>query len=421
MKKSFLKIANEYDFKYKPQLRQKKVTSEIVNPEAIRDQIEKFDFKEPMSRENLINKISELLDEYSLHVTHPRYLGLFNPSVSGIAVAADAMVAAYNPQLAVWSHAPLACEIERMVLSQLSKKIGFNPSTSFSCFTSGGQESNLTATITALTHIFKDFDLHGVRSIEGQPIFYVSEQAHHSFHKVAHAVGLGRNAVKEVPVNSRMQLNIDRLRAMIIQDRAKGGKPFMIAATAGTTAAGIVDPLNEMADIANEFNLWYHVDAAWGGGALLSSLTSKYLNGIDQADSVTWDAHKWLSVPMGAGMFFCKNGEAVNKSFRITTSYMPSPENDTIDPYSTTLQWSRRFIGLKVFMTIAEVGWPEIDERIGSQFKVGQYLRVGLKDQGYTIHNNTLLPVICFNHRQIASNELLRKNKSARSILAIYS
>ena len=127
----------------------------------------------------------------------------------------------------------------------------------------------------------------------------------------------------------------------------------MAVGTAGTTGAGLIDPLLQMAEISRRFGLWFHVDAAWGGSAVLSSRLRPALRGIELADSVTWDAHKWLSVPMGAGMFFCCHPDAVKQAFAISTSYMPKKtDDDTVDPFAASAQWSRRLIGLKVFMAL---------------------------------------------------------------------
>ena len=185
------------------------------------------------------------------------------------------------------------------------------------------------------------------------------------------------------------------------EDRQHGQLPFLVVATAGTTAAGAIDPLPETAEIAAKHDLWLHVDAAWGGAAAFSAVLRRHLHGIERADSVTCDAHKWLSVPMGAGMFFCRHPEPVSRAFRIATQYMPGHEADTVDSYATSPQWSRRFIGLKVFMTLAEAGWPGVVRRIEHQTRLGELLRRRLREHGYPIVNDTPLPVVCFSHPEV--------------------
>jgi glutamate/tyrosine decarboxylase-like PLP-dependent enzyme len=197
------------------------------------------------------------------------------------------------------------------------------------------------------------------------------------------------------------------LQQRIAQDIETGRTPFMVVATAGTTAAGVIDPLDAIADICEAHNLWYHVDAAWGGSAVLSPKLRTHLRGIERADSVTWDAHKWLSVPLGAGMFFCKHRTAVGRTFAVDASYMPSETEQAIDPFVTSIQWSRRFIGLKVFMALATLGEPELVRIIETQAQMGALLRDKLSDAGWTIVNSTPLPVICFSHERFDGNIVL--------------
>jgi glutamate/tyrosine decarboxylase-like PLP-dependent enzyme len=162
-----------------------------------------------------------------------------------------------------------------------------------------------------------------------------------------------------------------------------------------------------MAEIAQRFRAWFHVDAAWGGSAILSPGLRSLLTGIELADSVTWDAHKWLSVPMGAGMFFCRHPEAVKRAFAVSASYMPAAAGeDMVDQYTTSAQWSRRMIGLKVFMSLAELGTPGYAALIDHQAKIGDLIRVRLREAGWTVVNDTRLPVICFSHADIQAGHI---------------
>jgi len=181
----------------------------------------------------------------------------------------------------------------------------------------------------------------------------------------------------------------------------------MIVGTAGTTAGGLIDPLDSIADLAAERRVWFHADAAWGGAAVLVPRLQPALKGIERADSITWDAHKWLSVPMGAGLFFCRHADAVQRAFALTTtSYMPRSAADTFDPYSTTMQWSRRAIGLKVFMTIAELGWAGVTDTLDQQTAMGDRLRERLRAAGWSVVNDTVLPVVCFKHSDIIAGNI---------------
>ena len=142
----------------------------------------------------------------------------------------------------------------------------------------------------------------------------------------------------------------------------------------------------------------------------MSPRLKPFLTGIELADSITCDAHKWFSVSMGAGMFFCKHKDAVTKAFRVVSPYMPGKSGDTIDLYDTTIQCSRRFIGLKVFMCLAELGIDGFAEMIEHQVQMGIHLRKALKNSGWTIMNDTPLPVVCFTHEKIINQEVSPSN-----------
>src|SRR5204863_1107985 len=188
---------------------------------------------------------------------------------------------------------------------------------------------------------------------------------------IAHTTRLGRRAVRTGATDRHLKMDLGDLARRVAADRQSGLAPFMVVGTAGTTAAGVIDPLPELAAFCRAEGLWLHVDAAWGGAAVLSPRLRGHLAGIEAADSITCDAHKWFSVPMGAGMFFCRHREAVAEAFRAETSYMPGKTGAVVDPYTTSVQWSRRFIGLKLFMALAERGEAGYVEMIEHQAHLG--------------------------------------------------
>jgi glutamate/tyrosine decarboxylase-like PLP-dependent enzyme len=213
--------------------------------------------------------------------------------------------------------------------------------------------------------------------------------------------GLGTEAVREIAVDSSLRMSSATLRQQIEEDLAAGLAPFLIVATAGTTSAGTIDPLPEIVDIAHDQGLWLHVDAAWGGAAVLVPELGAALEGIEQADSITFDAHKWLSVPMGAGLYLTRHPQILERTFRVSADYMPkeAANLDVTDPYAVSMQWSRRFIGLKVFLSLAVAGWRGYEEAIRHQTAMGHELRQELDPHGWQVVNETPLPVICFVDR----------------------
>ncbi len=345
-----------------------------------------------------IDFIVKNLWKYQVHTPHPAYFGLFNPRPTTMGIVADTLVAAFNPQLAAWSHSPFAVEVEHYLMKEFGKKFGYADSDADGTFTSGGAEANHTALLTALNWKFPEFAQSGARGCARQPRMYITSQSHHSFAKAARLCGLGNISVQEIALDSEHRMDANALYRQIQQDRKDEFEPFFVDATAGSTNAGIIDPIQQIGEIAHSEKLWFHVDAAWGGAAVLVPELQCCLEGIHNADSITFDAHKWLSVPMGAGMFLTRHKHILNETFRITTDYMPKEgaELEKIDPYQHSMQWSRRFIGLKVYMSLLVAGWDGYASAIHHQTEMGDLLRKELMNSGWRIVNNTPLPTVCF-------------------------
>lgn len=375
-----------------------------VEPEALRRELEeRYTLDDPIPLEDLVSEVSHLLRTWAVHVTHPRYFGLFNPSVRTAAVIGDVLAAVYNPQLAVWSHAPAAQELERLALRKFTAALGMDPDAVVANFTTGGAEANLSAVLAALADAFPEAGSVGLSGIAARPSIYLTRESHHSLIKIARMCGLGTAALRMVPTTPRFTMDVDALEDRIRTDMEQGWHPLLVLGTAGTTGTGAIDPLGKLGRIARRYDAWFHVDAAWGGSAVLSPGIRDALAGIEHADSVTWDAHKWLSVPMGAGMFFCARPEAVRRAFAITASYMPEATGGVDEPYATTAQWSRRAIGLKVFLSLAELGLGGYGDLIEHQVRMGDALRDRLGDRDWVVVNDTPLPLVCFTHADIRS------------------
>jgi aromatic-L-amino-acid decarboxylase len=379
-----------------------------VTPAEIRGHLDsRYDFTTPLSLESVVADVEQMLRKWQVQVTHPRYMGLYNPSVTPASVVGDTLTAVYNPQLAAWRTSPAANEIERHTLAWLAAKFGL-PTETIASFTSGGSEANLSAVIVALTRSFPSYGERGLRGLPGSPAIYLTNQAHYGLNRIARVAGLGSESVRTVGTDSRLKMDLQDLAKKVAEDRRKGLLPFMVVGNAGTTAAGVIDPLADLARFCRTENLWLHVDAAWGGAAVLAPRLRTHLHGIDAADSITCDAHKWLSVPMGAGMFFCRHPDAVREAFRAEVAFMPAKTAGIVaDPYTTSLQWSRRFIGLKLFLSLAHHGESGYAEMIERQTTLGDRLRDLLQRAGWRVVNATPLPVVCFTREGLDTSKFL--------------
>src|SRR5271156_6049575 len=379
-----------------------------VTAEEIRTYLaSRYDFHQTLPLEEVVTDVEKMLRTWQVQVTHPRYFGLFNPSVTLASVVADTLVAMFNSQLANWRTSPAANEIERYTLGWLAEKFGL-PRNSIATFTSGGTEANVSAVVVALTRAFPDYGEHGLRHLNATPSIYLTAEAHNGYNKIAHMTGLGRRALRIVATDRDMKMSPADLQRMVAEDRKNGFAPFMVVASAGTTAAGVIDPLPEVGQFCREAGLWFHVDGAWGGSAIVSPKLRHYLAGIEGADSITCDAHKWLSVPMGCGMFFCRHTETVSEAFRADVSYMPGKKvGPVFDPFTTSAQWSRRFIGLKLFMALAQQGESGYAEMIEHQTRMGDVLRDALRASGWSVINSTPLPLVCFTREGLVPSKFL--------------
>jgi aromatic-L-amino-acid/L-tryptophan decarboxylase len=361
----------------------------------------------PMAPEEAIRWVVGCMRDQQVHAAHPGYFGLFVPAPSAIGVAAEALTGGFNPQLASWSHAPFGVEAEKWVVRVVAQRLGFLVPTE-GTITTGGSEANLTALLVALHRVYPRASTEGLTGLASRPCVYVSAEAHHSWLKAARVVGLGDQAVRSVPCDRDFRMDVNALKSMLGEDRARGLSPFMVVATVGTTSCGAIDPLKELRSIADSEDLWLHADAAWGGGAALSETYRHVVAGLSDADSITIDAHKWMSVPMGAGLYLSRHPGGLRAVFATNPHYLPASASgeSVTEPYQESIQWSRRFSGLKILLLLMTSGWAGVAEAIDSCFVHGTGLRAALKERGWLIVNATPLPVVCFRDDSASEHSL---------------
>jgi glutamate/tyrosine decarboxylase-like PLP-dependent enzyme len=360
--------------------------------EAFRRELVRFDFTTPRPLAQLLDWSIGMLEHGVVHLTHPRYFGLFNPAPTFPAQCADRIVGSFNPQVASSASSPAAVALEAHVIRCVARRAGF-PVGAGGHFTSGGSEANYTALLCALTRAHPAFGVNGARAFPGQPVFYASKECHRSWIKIAHQAGIGRSAARLVATDGCGRLSADALAEAIVQDRANGHVPFLIVASAGTTNAGMIDPLTACADLAAQHALWYHVDAAWGGALISSERLRAAVAGLERADSATIDAHKWFATTMGCGMYLARDPATLTPTFQVAASYMPSHEV-SLDPYMNSMQWSRRFLGLRLFLSLASAGWAGHAAQIERAVAQTARIRSELERRGWTVVNDSPLALL---------------------------
>jgi glutamate/tyrosine decarboxylase-like PLP-dependent enzyme len=364
-----------------------------IDMAALCRELATFDFTAPRPLEELIDWTIGRLEHGTVHTTHPRYFGLFNPAPNFPSQCADRIAGAFNPQLASSGSSPAPVAIEQHVIRTIARRAGL-PADSAGHFTTAGSEANYTALVCALTRANPRFASDGVRAFGGPVAFYTSRECQPAWHKIAHQSGVGRSALKLIATDGAGRMDAGALAEAVRADRRRGAVPVLISATAGTTGAGMIDPLVPCATVARENDLWYHVDAAWGGAALCSDRLRQELAGIELADSVTIDAHKWLATTMGCGMFITRDPAILSAAFRVGAEFMPSSAT-SIDPYLNSVQWSRRFIGLRLFLSLGAAGWQGYGAHVERAVRVIECIKARLAARSWMMANDSRLAVLC--------------------------
>jgi glutamate/tyrosine decarboxylase-like PLP-dependent enzyme len=360
---------------------------------AAAGQLTTFDFRSPRDLDDVLGWVVARMVDGIVHVNHPRYFGLFNPSPTFASQCADRIVASFNPQLATAVTSPFPVALEAHVIAAFARRAGL-PDGAGGHFTSGGSEANLTALICALTWREPGFADRGARAFTGAPTVYVSAAAHLAWVKIVHETGIGRSALRLIETDASGRMCPVSLAARIADDVAHDCVPVMIVATAGTTGAGMIDPLRECGSIARNAGAWYHVDAAWGGAAICSDRLAPLMDGMGSADSITIDAHKWLATTMGCGMLLAARPGTLVDAFEAVMNCMPS-RSASVDPYLNTMQWSRRFVGLRLFLGLATAGWEGYAKHVENACALADRLRRQLTADGWTCLNSSPLAVLC--------------------------
>ncbi len=358
-----------------------------VTSKATPSDLEKI-FDEPLPQDGIeadeiLRRFTADIAPHAMQVPSPRYYGLFNPTPLPIGVWADALASAINQNGAAWRNSPSASVIEARVLRWLCTLIGYSAD-SFGTLTSGGSEANLVALKCARDRAHELVRDRGVRAAASDLVVYASEQCHYSFEKSVDILGLGRENLRKVATDELFHLGIPDLREEIERDLGAGRIPCCIAGSAGATSTGIVDPLDGLASVAEEYGIWFHVDAAYGGALAFSEKHKHLLDGIERADSVTIDPHKWMFVPFAAGATLVKGGGRVLRdAFDITPEYLSEDRGGSdveYDFFRYGQLGTRRFNALKVWMALKLLGVRGYARIIERQIELTNYLAARLDE-----------------------------------------
>lgn len=375
-----------------------------VSTSDVEAALDAFDFDTPTDPVTAVENALDALRRLQPHVRHPRHFGLFDAAPTTMGVVGETLTAAFNPCLASWAGSPFGVAAEHRLVMEFGQRFGFRSPEIDGVITSGGSEANLSALLLALTARYPDHHVSGVRGLERAPTVYLTGEAHPSMAKATTLAGLGSESVRRVPVDGSLRMDPAALETRVRADRDAGLAPLLVTATVGTTGAGVVDPLARVAEIADRHGLWLHVDAAWGGAAALLPELASHFAGIERADSLTFDPHKWMSVPIGAGLLLTRRPGLLQQTFHVGPSFLSEEDQDTLDPLMRSLRWSRSFSGLKILLSLAAAGWGGYQEVWRRQIGLAERLRESLGRSGWRVINTTVLPVVCFQDAADSQN-----------------
>jgi len=336
-----------------------------------------------MSVEEILDQFARDVAPHAMQVPSPRYFGQFNPTPLAIGVWADALSSSLNQNAGAWRNGPTSAMIESQVIRWLCQLIGYG-ARAFGVLASGGSEANLIALKCARDRIAPDVCRLGTRQAGGDLAVYASEQSHFSVEKSLDILGLGRESLRKIRTDDRFRIDLNSLRQALKTDTAQGRRPCCIVGVAGTTSTGVIDPLPELAAIAGEHDCWFHVDAAYGGALAFSDQHKPKLRGIELANSVTFDPHKWMFVPFSCGATLVRDGgQVLRDSFDMSPEYLSEDRgfaDAQYDFFRYGQMGTRRFNSLKLWMCFKFMGKRGYAQTIARHIELTEYLAARLDE-----------------------------------------
>jgi len=368
----------------------------------------------PSPADAVLDELEQKLFPYCTNVGHPGYMGLITPSPNPVGIIGDFICSALNQNIGAYSIGPAAVAMERTVVRWLTDLCGYDEKAGGN-LTSGGMMANFIGLKLGRDAISRDQAQHD--GIRDRCAVYVSEERHVSVDKAVDCIGLGRNALRPLPTNERFEVRLDAMEEEIARDKASGVRPLCVIGIFGTTNTGAVDDIRELRRIADREGMWLHVDAAYGGGMLLSHEWPMRDRGLGLADSITIDPHKWFYAPLDAGAVLVKDHRRLTASFGMKPSYLTDefdPENERYQYYVHGFEQSRRFRSLKVWMSFRRYGTRQIGEWIDNNVRQAKHLHnLVARDEDFEAASVPPMSAICVRYKPAGLSQADSKNLHA--------
>jgi aromatic-L-amino-acid decarboxylase len=350
----------------------------------------------------LLERIRDEIANFTRHNGHPRFFGYVTSPGTPIAAIGELLIATLNANVTSWRSSPAATEVEHVTINWLKEMLGY-PGSAAGLFVSGGSTANFTALAAARSAKgAADVSQSGLQAVARRLRVYVSEEGHYSIRKAAGLLGIGESNVVLVRTDDQFRIDLDHLRALLREDHNAGYLPICVVANAGTVGTGAVDPLNDIGSIAREYNLWYHVDAAYGGFAALAPSARPLLRGIESADSIALDPHKWAYLPTGTGCILYRDPASARLAFRHDADYtrvigFECDESFAFWDYGPEL--SRPFRALNLWLLLKFAGAAELGAAIERNLACARHLENLVRASGdFEMLAPVVLSIFCFRY-----------------------
>jgi aromatic-L-amino-acid/L-tryptophan decarboxylase len=341
--------------------------------------------------DQVLAELREDVLPFGSRLAHPAYFAYIPGSPTFPGALGDLIASALNIEASNWLDSPGATHLELTVLRWFADWIGY-PAEAEGILVSGGSAANLTALACAREAL--------VGSMRDDLVAYASDQAHSSVARAARTLGFRPDQLRIVPVDDRHRMRPDALRGAIAADRDAGQQPLIVCAAAGSTNTGAIDPFRELAEICRENNVWLHADAAYGGFAALSDRGSRWLAGLEAADSVTLDPHKWLYQPFECGCVLVRDGRLLEDAFRIAPDYLRDARGAQVDFADRGLQLSRMARSLKLWLSISTFGVGAFRTAVDRALDLAELAeRLVSESEQLELVSPAQLGIICFRRR----------------------
>lgn len=401
-------------FEYLKNRNKKSVVRKNLNPSELFDDFN-IKFQE---KDNEYKDILELLKkalDYSLNTSHPLFMNQLYGETNLIAVLGDIFTSILNTSMYTYEVAPLMTLIEKECIQKLGSLIGFTNDFD-GIFTAGGSVSNMLAMLIAKDKKFPDSKLKGLKET---PLFsiFVSEQAHYSFLKGAMLFGFGSETIVKIKSDSLGKIDPKELEKAITNEKEKNRVPLMVIGTAGTTINGLFDNLEELNQIANDNEMWFHVDACYGGSLLFSNLHKNKLKGINEADSISWNLHKMMGIPLICSSLIIKEKNLLEKTFSVNADYLFHEDNYEYDLGNKSLQCGRRPDAFKLWLAWQFEGKKGFEDRVNKLIEKALIFAKKIESKNnFKLLNYPESPIVCFQFTlpNLSQEELNELNKQIR-------